>query len=181
MGIGRNRAFTLLELILVLVILSAGAALVVPRFGGVAARQRLRAAACELMSISGRARAEASALALRYRLVLDAEERKYWVERESEPLSEPNEFSLVPRSWARVRELPRAMEFEQVDYADEELAERREEAGSFYVEFRPDGTADPVVIYVASEAGDRIALQIEEATGRATVRAAEEEPLGSIL
>jgi len=170
-----------LELILVLVIVSASVALVLPQFGGVAARQRLGAASCELMSICGRARAEASALALRYRLGLDTEERKFWVERESDPLSEPNQFSLVPRSWARVRELPRGMEFEQVEYSNDELAEDREEGGSFCIEFRPDGTADPVVVSLANAAGDRIAVQIQEATGRATVREGEEPSLGSML
>lgn len=171
-----SRAFTLLELILVVVILAASAALVLPQFGQVVARQRLRATACRLMSLCGRARAEASALALRYRLIFDLEEREYWVERESDPLGNPNSFSPVPRSWARVRELPKGVEFEQIEFADDELAGRRQESDELYVGFRPDGSADPVTIRLGSQAGDQISLQVEEATGRASICAGEQEP-----
>ncbi len=169
MGTDHRRAFTLLELILVMVILSTSLALVLPRFGGVVSRQRLRASARRILAVCGRARQEACAFALRYRVVFDQEEEQYWVEVEAEPLEEPGGFRVVASAWGAHTQLSQGIGIESVEFEEEELTEARADASPPYIEFRPDGTADAATVELVTEKNDRLLVQVDGVVGRARI------------
>lgn len=105
----RRTAYTLLELILVIVLLAAVAGVVYPRLANSAEDRALRASAQQMRSLLELVRAQAQWDGLRYRIrMAKAEEldqtgddRQPIVEREKDPLNAPNEWTPVLADWAQ--------------------------------------------------------------------------------
>ncbi len=94
-------AFTLIELLLVLVVISAALAIAAPSLGNWGRGQRLRDAGDEFLATARWARAQSIATGRIYRLNVDAREGRYWVTAQ-----EGLEFVPIDADFARENTVP---------------------------------------------------------------------------
>lgn len=141
-GTGRG-GFTLLELILVLVIVGALAALIGTRLGTGLAGDRLVVAARDLAATLRLASDRAQLSGRRHRVLLGLEGGYVVVEEEDDPLDAPDEWSPVQLQWARKRAFARPVRFGvvTVDPDDDEYREELDAEATEVVEllYTPDG------------------------------------------
>lgn len=97
----RGRAFTLTEVLLVLLLLGLLAGLAVPVMFGELQRRRLTESAEQLRSLITMARAQAMVSGQRYRIRWQDESDQPMVEREPDPIDAPGQFKPVEAAWAR--------------------------------------------------------------------------------
>jgi prepilin-type N-terminal cleavage/methylation domain-containing protein len=166
-----NRAFTFIELILVIVIIGLLAGMVVPSLGDFKKERDLYAAAEIASSTCNYARSLAVTSGMRTRLGLDSGRNRIALLVEEDPLGKPGEF--VKRSWPMGLSgaLPKGVKIEQVFYpvihaegGEEEsrgaarsanrpvefqtAAEAAEERKSVLL-FEPDGSTRDTFIYLS--------------------------------
>jgi len=96
-----GRAFTLLEVLLVIGLLAVLAGLAMPVMFGELARRELTESAENVRSLVVMARANAMISGNRYRIRWDAESRQPIVEHEPDAIGAPGEFVAVQAAWAR--------------------------------------------------------------------------------
>ncbi len=105
----RRRAYTLLELVLVVGLLAVIAAMAIPSFVGQLEREKLPGSARQLRSLLSLVRANAQFDGKRYRLRfpdegetdLTGDVRQPIIEREDDPVHEPEVYSLVRSPWVQ--------------------------------------------------------------------------------
>jgi prepilin-type N-terminal cleavage/methylation domain-containing protein len=132
--LNNSRAFTLLELIVVMLVISIALALVIPRMGSFLAGSRFNDSADELISMTQYARTQAAADSKVYRLTFTptpAGTTGYVLS-----VQEGEQFVPVATEWGRSFE-PDGIRMEMV------RADKQDEP---FIEFRPDATADPATI-----------------------------------
>lgn len=139
----RDEGFTLFELIVVLVILGALAALAAPSFSRTIVSARLRASASEVRSALARARSLAVAGARERSVVFDLEKGEYGLDNEATRRGFPDPIRL-----GGVR-----------------LSGEPVERGDAVVRFFPDGTAEEAEVSVASGDGGGLRVTVEPLTG----------------
>lgn len=166
----REQAFTLIELILVMVVIFTLATVVAPRFSDFFPSLQVRKTTEHLMAWARKARADAAITGNRQRLFLDTAKRKFWIEHEPRPIKEPGKFVALTGAWME-EFLPEGVEFETIDKAETDSG-----SGGRYVEFRPDGTCSDATIVLSNDNGDRQTLKIEGATSKITIEQAAEQP-----
>ena len=162
----RRRGATLIELVLVMMVLFTMAAVVAPRFSDFFPALQVRGAADTLLATAGKARADAVLTGARYRLVIDAAARTYWIAYEPRPVKEPGKFAKLGGAWID-EELPPDVLLESIDGFGTDAESRR------FLEFRPDGTAKEASVVLANERGDRRTVKISAATGAAKIESSE--------
>ena len=166
-----ERAFTLVELILVMVVIFTLATVIVPRFSDFFPSLQVRKSTEHLMAWARKARADAAITGTRQRLYVDPLKRMFWIENEPRPIKDPGKFVALSGAWAE-EVLPQGVEIESVDKGEAPAG-----GGSArYVEFRPDGTSSDATIVLVSDNGDRQTLKIEGATSKITIDQATEQP-----
>jgi general secretion pathway protein H len=138
----RSKGFTLMELIVVLAILAALAALVTPSFSRTVASARLRSAASDVRTTLARGRALAVASAQERSAVFDLSRGEFGVDNEA------------------VRRLPETIRLGAVLPGEE-----RQERGSVRVRFFPDGSGEEVEIFVTAEDGGTLRVTVDPLTG----------------
>lgn len=139
----RNKGFTLVELIVVLVILAALTALVAPSFSRTIVSARLRGSAAEVRSTLARARALAVAGGRERFVVFDLEKGEYGLDND-----------------ATRRGFPDPVRLSGVRLAGEPM-----ERGDAVVRFFPDGTAEEAEVSVAGGDGGTLRVTVEPLTG----------------
>jgi Tfp pilus assembly protein FimT len=165
-GAGR-RGVTLLELILVMIILFIVAGVAAPRFSDFFPALQVSTTASRIVAWARKAHSDAALTGAIYRLVFDAEGKRYWLEYQPRPLREPETFEKVGGSWDE-EPFPEDVTLEGLDAL--------EEAGGFrYLEFRPDGTAGDFEFAVTNDRGDRRTIKVVKSTGQVTVLPLPEE------
>jgi len=105
---GATPAFTLIEVTLVVALLVVISAMVIPRFVGQLEREELPGSARQLRSLLSLTRANAAYDGRRYRIRFPSEDekdatgdvRQPIIEREADPVREPEVYSLVTAPWA---------------------------------------------------------------------------------
>jgi prepilin-type N-terminal cleavage/methylation domain-containing protein len=179
---GRSRAaFTLIELLAVLLIVGLVAGLTLPNLSLGAERAVLREAQ-ELASSFAFARQRAVATGTPHRVVVDLDEAAYWLEVAPEgpdpfqpvPLATPVPgggqrkvqlaappqsaagFQPLPGPFGRARWLRDPVRFDSV----ETLAAGAVRSGQVQIVFDADGTADPALLVLANEDGDAYSLRL---------------------
>lgn len=165
----RSRAFTLVELILVMVVIFTLATVVVPRFSDFFPSLQVRKSTELLMAWARKARTDAALTGTRQRLYLDASKRKFWIEHEPRPIKEPGKFVALAGAW-KEELLPEGVDIESIEKAETDSSSAR------YVEFRPDGSAGDAIIVLSNANGDRQTLRIEAATSKILIEEAAEQP-----
>ena len=139
----RPSGFTLVELIVVLAILGALAALAVPSFSRTIASARLRAGATEVRATLARARALAVLGGQVRSVAFDLDRGEYGIDNE-----------------ALLRRLPDPVRWEALRVVSE-----RKERGSARVLFFPDGSAEEAEVTVTLPDGGRIRVTVDPLTG----------------
>ena len=154
---GRASAFTLIEMIVVIVILALAAAIAIPRLsGGLLEREGLKSDVNRLAAVITHAREQAAATRRGHWLVLDVK-NNLWRLRVVPRPDDPADSK--PTLEGHLRE---GVTFKDVAVAGKELSEDRRAE----VRFAADGWVDPAVITLASADGAAYSIAVSAPSGR---------------
>ena len=165
-----SRAFTLIELMTVIVIIGIMTAMIIPEMRGTYEDALLRSTSRDLVSVFELASSRAISLNQLHRVRLDTTTGHYMVERQA-PDGGPEEFIPLKDVSGCAGELDQRISVEihrpgedasEALGADTSQNQNQPEAISFY----PDGTADAVMIQFQDRAGFRIGLRLNSTTAR---------------
>jgi len=156
----RRGGFTLLEILLVMGMVFVLAAVVVPRFSDYVPSLRVKKTTDRLFAWARKARSDAALTGLRQRLVIDTQEKKYWLEVEARPFKDPGVFTIVP-GWEE-EALPDEVQLETLEGLENDPDHEHRQV----LEFRPDGSSEDATITVANDRGDRATIKVVAATSR---------------
>ena len=160
MGLSSPKAgFTLFELILVLILIALAASIVAPRALPLA-EHRLDSNLGEAHAMARHARSLAVTRGHATRMHFDANDRRLWLEVESDPLDAPGVFEDPGDEWGRGIGLREGVEFVALDVDT--------------ATFLPDGTAEDAILVFIDAEDTRKGLEIRAATGLSRVVDGEE-------
>ena len=159
-----SRAFTLLEMVMVMLILSMLLALVAPSLSGFGAGRDAEYAGAQLMTLSRWAREQAISEGRVYRLNFDPAQQTYWVTAQVGGV-----FETINSDFGRPFTLPEGVVMEW---------DAAQEAGAYAVDFFPTGRARPVKIRVTSRDGQTSFIGNRTATEMLRALTAEEVAAG---
>jgi len=165
----RNRAFTLIEILVVIVILSVASAAMVPLFLGNTDYARLKDSTTRLGDMMRFCQSMAVFQAAPFRLNVDRGRNQCWVSFEKNPLNEPGVFSPYRHSEYGGYKLQEGVRFGDFFFGDETAATEGQPSGEEFIEFRKDGTADQTALVVEGAAGDAFTLMVSGLTGQVFV------------
>jgi general secretion pathway protein H len=172
--------FTLLELVVVLFILTLGAALIAPRFGRSFGQIQLRAATRDVAALCRFARTQAISHQGVLEVVLDRRTNTYWLRGPDWIISRLGGVEQVATAedpgqpWearmrqARVRSLPAGITLKSVVLDTGPL--REDERG--VIAFFPQGSSTGGEVWVSDEKGRGYQIKIDSSVGLVRVRAA---------
>jgi len=173
-------AFTLLELMVVLVLIGILAGLILPEMKGTFEDALLRSTARKLASAFGLAYSQAISVNELHRIRLDTKNSTYILERKAQKGETGHGFVPVLNVPDAKGELDQriTVEFHRADeepaaksnepaapLAEDPTRQTKEEAIAFY----PDGTADAAEIILRDREGFRLALRINPTTARVRI------------
>lgn len=154
---GRASAFTLIEMIVVIVILALTAAIAIPRLsGGLLEREGLKSDVNRLAAVITHAREQAAATRRGHWLVLDVKNNVWRLRVVPRPDDPPDSHPVLE---GRLRE---GVSFKDVAVAGKELSEDRRAE----VRFAADGWVDPAVITLTSADGAVYSIAVSAPSGR---------------
>ena len=142
----RRSAFTLFELVLVLVMVSVLMGIAAPSLRGFLAGSRSRDAASELLALTQFARARAIADCTVYRLVIDSQSGAYGLQ-----MQEGEQFVATGTDFGQTFKLPDGMrlEFTRADHLS---------VGN-WIDFHPTGRTDPATIRLTNTLNELTIIQ----------------------
>ena len=135
-----RRAFTMIEIVLVLVIISTALALSAPSLRGWGQGAKLRDAGEQFVSAARWARAEAIATATPHRIELDSSAASYTVTRQL-----GSEYAAVTGELGRPTMLPQDYRLELASGGEDQV-----------IAFYPNGRSTPAVVRITSSGGDTV-------------------------
>jgi prepilin-type N-terminal cleavage/methylation domain-containing protein len=146
----RQSAFTLLELILVMVIICTALAMAAPSLNGWARGSKMRDAVDQFIALTQFARTQSISTATVHRLQIDGAARAYYV------LVQDGE-SYVPLNTEMGRQFPLPEEFslKMVDLS----GQNRD-----YIDFYPTGRTDPGTVEISTPGGDVMTIRCPSPT-----------------
>ena len=177
----RRLAFTLIELMIVVVLIGVLTAMILPDMRGSFEDALLRSASRELVNVFSIASSRAVSLNQEHRVQLDPRTGRYQIERKAEP------DELAPASYIPVKDLadnegridPRItieLRMPEEDQSAEPVAESAQGdpsaplAGADHIiTFHPDGSADGVEILLQDRQGFRRLLRVNPTTARVQI------------
>ena len=171
------RAFTLVEVVVVIIILGIVGAMVAPNIGGAVERARLDAAARQLAGLAAFGYRSATSTGRVHALVFDEEGRRFELVAELPPDEEMAEEEIDPEAPPRLepvpmprtidRELPEEIALVDVSLFEEDLAHT--EDGALRILFFPDGTTEFADLTLASRTGLRRTISINGLSGTVVI------------
>lgn len=148
-----RNGFTLIELILVLAIIALMLAVVGPRMSGLWSRSRIDNAAATTLAMMNECRQRAVNEGTSYRLVLEPDERRGWIEKRTVA-----GFVRPAASQGKYYEWDEALTFS----ADELI----QDDGKWYIQFDADGTSQVAEIHISQDKQtDRVLYTRSKADG----------------
>ncbi|NIP37626.1 MAG: prepilin-type N-terminal cleavage/methylation domain-containing protein [Candidatus Dadabacteria bacterium] len=156
-----NTGFTLIELSIVVLILSAFMFVAVPRFDNLT-RGNLKSSSRNLSTTIKYLYSEAAFKKKIHKLAFDIDEGEYWVE-----VLEVDEYIKSPDPFLRKKKLPHNVFFK--DIVTQRSQGASTEGKDEFILFLPSGFVEPVVIHLESEAGDIYTLATKPYTGATRV------------
>jgi len=174
-----RRAFTLLEVLLVIAVLVVLAALVAPNIAGRREQAQLEYIASHVSSLLSLARSTAMTTGRRHRCVFDENGSRMWIEHEVDPIEQGGQFEPINANWARfdlaeqdgrcvmvdLSGLHKLIRAKEIELLDQDLPEDVYDP----VEFRPDGRCDGGMIVLAGPSGRQTALELDGLTGQVRI------------
>jgi len=136
----QNDGFTLIELALVGVILSILLSLSMPVFSKIYINAKLKAVTQELTGTMRYAYQSSISEGGKYKINFDLAGQRYWLQKETSPLTSPGAFSDINTSLVKPRALPEGVVFKQVS--------------SPALIFNPSGAGDNERIYLQNKKGE---------------------------
>jgi prepilin-type N-terminal cleavage/methylation domain-containing protein len=174
----RPRAFTLLELVLVMVVVSVLAVAAVPRLTASLARGRLEDQCLAFVSLARRAKALASTEGRSYVLVVDPETKEMRLRRRRDPMAEPDSKdepeleAQVDAFWAAPVKFRDDVKLLEGELNDEALYV----AASIQIEFFQDGSADRArLLFQGKAPSDQLVVAVDPNLGVARILSLEAE------
>jgi len=172
------RAFTLFELLLVIVLLSILAAVVWSGLGGHEQAQ-LNSMAGQVSAMLSYARSAAMNTGRIHRCVFADGGSRMWIESQADPVERPSEFEKVKADWAQLNLIRQGVHCSMVDLPGFHLYLRQREREvlnqevpeAFYepIEFYPDGRCNPCLIVLDGSEKDQVGLELNELTGQVKI------------
>jgi prepilin-type N-terminal cleavage/methylation domain-containing protein len=144
----RSDGFTLLELILVMVIISAVLGMAAPSLNGFFSSRKAHDAAAGILSLIRYARSQAITEGRNYRLNFNTDEGAYWL-----TASDAGGYSTLDTEPGRKFLLP---EFTTMELVMNSAAEKDKEGPEAYIGFYPKGHADACTIRLFDQNGDEV-------------------------
>lgn len=158
----RQRAFTLAEIMVVVVIISVITAVSLPSLRGMAKNNRLRTSVRELMSLMKYARSEAVFNGRTTEVFLDTANREFWLDlRTPDPKTGKYDPRAPKASMERKRTLENEVFFASVNALNDNIIDGKIIA----IDFFPDGTASPVMISLANAQDVSYTIEVLKSTG----------------
>ena len=186
-----QRAFTLLEMLMVVAIIGVLAAMLWPDFLRFSQSRQLDESADRLRTLIGLVRAHAMNEARSYRLLI-RQDGTLRLERQLDAVLAPETFVRVRSPWARIGVLqpdvwiesvtplpegPAPIEIvdDQIEFPelDEEVIAVEELDEPQVIEFRPDGTSDSLRWTLRAADGRGVVMTLDGRLGRVTIEPAE--------
>ena len=169
----RNSAFTLIELLTVIVIIGIMTAMIITEMRGTFEDALLRSTSRDLVSVFELASSRAISFNQLHRVRLDTTTGKYFVERRRHA-GNPEEFVPLQDVLGCKGELDRRILVEirrpgesVLESTGASTFQDRDPAGA--ISFYPDGTADAAMIRLQDRAGSRLGLRLDPITARVRV------------
>lgn len=171
---GQGRAFTLIELMVVLVITGLMLGAAIPLFGSTLAKMRANSVVEEVTMALRLANQKSVFLQTKHELVIDFRKQTYWLES-----MQPGKFSKKLKMRAdEVRTLSGGFQFLSIYYPNKDDSEDRRKSR---VSFFPDGTATDAVVFIgrvspedSSSYDSLFGIEIRSGDGRVRVLSDEE-------
>jgi type II secretion system protein H len=166
----QSRAFTLIELIMVMVIMTIVVGLIAPSLRGFAMGRRTYNTASTILSLTQYAHSQAISEGRIYRLNFDTSARAFWLTADNAgTFSAPNNdygqrFTTETNATLQVNITPRVIPLNQQDALAQGPTRSRNVQVEPYIEFQPSGRADPAKIYLRDNLGTTIEIACESAT-----------------
>jgi type II secretory pathway pseudopilin PulG len=157
---GRSRAFTFIELILVILLVAVIVSLAVPLLSRTHDRMQVESVGLNIKKLLLYGRERALSSGSRYRMVFDSDLRGYELEAEADVSVGGRAFTGLEGRIGGPRRIPDGIETE---------------ASTNEVVIHPDGTIDEVVLRVIGRSGNAYVLTTTGTTGRVTFAEAAEE------
>ena len=143
----RHRAFTLIELVLVMLVIAVVVAIVAPSFHGANRGRRTGDTASQIVSLALYARSQAITQGKTYRLNLDPDAGRYELSvRDYDMFETLNNWSYRTPDGVRI------------------ACDVQSQQDGLYIEFRPTGRTDPATIRVTDDDGMVVEVVCESAT-----------------
>jgi len=178
----KARAFTMLELLLVIVVMIVLTAIIVPNVRTRTAAGKIEYASRQLTGLLQLARSEAMATGKTYRLRFEVGGTKAMIEEELDPLKQPGVYEPVDAHWSTVDLGAGNVQCLVIEFDPWETLLREQEENVLDKEekkedekllppilFYPDGTSDTATILLGNKDGWNYTLTINGLTGKILV------------
>lgn len=193
---GKQRALTLIEVLLVISLLGLLAAFAWPSFGSAARTEQLDESARRIKSLIAMCRAQAMNDALRYRITIRLD-GSIKLRRQFDPIEGPHVFVPVRANWNRLAFLLQEVWVESVALLpdgpppiliDDEIEQFEDMEDDFeplpiedydqpiHILFEPDGTSDSLLWVLRDEMGHGFQMTLDGRIGRITVELVDPIP-----
>jgi prepilin-type N-terminal cleavage/methylation domain-containing protein len=140
----RRSGFTLVELVLVMLVLCIILGAAVPQLRGFLSGSAARDAATQVVALAQYARSKSAAESVVYRLSFDLQSGEYWLSADS--ADGTGQFAELGNDFGQYFKLPQGMNVTLERVGTTNVASNTSTATASDIDFRPDGTSDPVVI-----------------------------------
>lgn len=138
----KEGAFTLIEMLVVVVIISIFVALLVPGFSASFEKRQLNTGIRAIMDMANLARSSSVAENRTFRIYFQTEKNSFYLASESDPLNSPGNFVPLRTEEGKSFKLP-----EKTFIRDAQIRGEERPPGTFYISFYKDGSSDQALIH----------------------------------
>lgn len=138
----KKGAFTLIEMLVAIALISIFVALLIPAFSSSFEKRELNAGIRQIMDMVNLARSSSVAENHTFRIYFEPEKNSFWLTSEVDPINSPGNFVPLRTEEGKAFELPEA-----TCIRDSEIRGEEKLSGTFYISFYKDGSCDEALIH----------------------------------